>query len=224
MAPKLWCLGLLWIPLPHTGEWYASFGKEPWSPFFPLPFPSYSPRLDVLISPWCSHSWCHSVSMIREMGRKRRREKTENQSILWAVPRVPLPDWYHFFFQMQNFTECGKKGRKKSLTPIQSKSPRTHWKGEETSQHFLSSDMCCFLRSWATGSTYSSLRFQAPIRGLWVSHRGLLRADERTAPLPPSSLAHPTISSWLLDICTLLRSFQFSSVYYIYIYTHQQKN
>lgn len=129
-----------------------------------------------------------------------------------------------FFFQMQNFTECGKKGRKKSLTPIQSKSPRTHWKGEETSQHFLSSDMCCFLRSWATGSTYSSLRFQAPIRGLWVSHRGLLRADERTAPLPPSSLAHPTISSWLLDICTLLRSFQFSSVYYIYIYTHQQKN
>ena len=125
MAPKLWCLGLLWSPLPHIGEWYVSFGKEPWSPFSRLPFPSYSPRLDVLISPWCSHSWCHSVSVIN-LEKWEGREEGKNPRIsllLWALPRVPLPDWYLFLFQMQNSTECGKKDRQKTLTPFKAKVP-----------------------------------------------------------------------------------------------------
>lgn len=80
--------------------------------------------------------------------------------------------------------------RKKTLTPYKAKVPGLTER-EKKPLNTFSSDMHCCLRSRAQRVHILVLRFQAPIRGLWISHRGLLSANERTAPLPPSSLAHP---------------------------------
>ena len=77
----------------------------------------------------------------------------------------------------------------------------------------------------ATASACSSLSSQAPIRGLWGSHKGPLSTDEGQKEdrepiisLPPSSQAGSTMSSWPLDFSPPLVFRIFLSISYICIY------
>lgn len=117
MAPESWSLGLLWSSLPHPDRWSVSFWKKPWCAFSPLPAPTCSPRLHVLIFPWSSHSWCHSSNNWFRKMRSKRKRKSKSQSPLWAEPRVPLPNRYHGLFPILDSTECSNKTERRPPNP-----------------------------------------------------------------------------------------------------------
>lgn len=178
--------------------------------------PHLSLEFPFLMS-FCFNDW------FRTTWRKRKRNKS--QSLLWDGPRVPLPDWCHGLFQTWNATEFSSKTEGRPWPQTKQK-PQDSLKGRRNQPTFCIIWRALLSQVMGHRECVLQSEFQAPIRRLWDSRRGLLRTNERPAPLPPSSLAHPTTSSWLLDISTLPWSFLFSSAYceFICIHLNTQKN